>query len=177
MELFESIAKRHSYRGAYRDQSVPREDLVGIVQAGVRAPSGYNAQDTTFVIVDDHQLIDQIAEILGSGQVFGTAKALIACVVDQKPVAEEGRLLFPIENCSAAVENMLLAITALGYASVWYDGSLRRQGRNIDIGQLLGLPEGKIVQVLLPVGVPAEHKEQAAKRPFEERAWFNRYAG
>ena len=57
MDVFEAIAKRHSYRGPFRDRAVPRADLERIVQAGLQAPSGKNAQTTSFVIVDDaHQL-------------------------------------------------------------------------------------------------------------------------
>ncbi|MCK4343353.1 MAG: nitroreductase family protein [Phycisphaerae bacterium] len=53
MDVFEAIAKRHSYRGPFKDQPVPRADLQRIVQAGLQAPSGKNAQTTTFVIVDE----------------------------------------------------------------------------------------------------------------------------
>lgn len=175
MELFEAIERRHSYRGAFSDSPVRDGDVRRIVQAGIQAPSGYNSQDTTFVIVDDRALIAQIAATLGNTPVFRTAPLLIACIVEEEQKAPEGRMVFPIENCAAAVENMLLAATALGYASLWYDGSLRREARNRAIGQLLGLPEGMIVQVLLPVGVPLESKAQAAKKPFSERAWFNHY--
>ena len=37
-------------------------------------------------------------------------------------------LAFEVEDDSAAVENVLLAITALGYASVWMDGDVKRNG-------------------------------------------------
>lgn len=53
MDLFEAVARRHSYRGPYTDQPVPREDLRKIVQAGIQAPSGRNEQTTSFVIIDD----------------------------------------------------------------------------------------------------------------------------
>jgi nitroreductase len=82
-----------------------------------------------------------------------------------------------VEDSAAAVENMLLAITALGYATVWIDGWLRLQGHADQVGQLLGLPAGKVVRILLPIGVPAEAWPQKEKLPFEQRAWFNRYGG
>ena len=55
MDVFEAIAKRHSYRGPFKDQPISREDLRRIVQAGIQAPSGGNRQTTTFVIADDPQ--------------------------------------------------------------------------------------------------------------------------
>ena len=175
MDVFEAIDRRHSYRGAYRDQPIPRAHLERIVQAGLQAPSGYNAQDTLFVIVDDPLLIGQIAAVLGGGPVFATAPAMILCIVARERRVPADRLSFVIENCLAARSMFSTAATALGYASLWYDGSLRFEGRHAAIGRLVGLPEDKDVQVLLPVGVPTEEKTQAAKKPFAERVWFNRY--
>ncbi|MGC8863198.1 MAG: nitroreductase family protein [Armatimonadota bacterium] len=169
MDVFQAIAKRHSYRGAYLDRPVPREDLRRIVQAGIQAPSGCNAQTTSFVVIDDPAVIARLREIIPV-----SAPAAIACVVDPTPVYKSTS--FEIEDCAAAVENMLLAITALGYATVWLDGVLRG-GKGQQIAGLLGVPEGKRVQVLLPVGVPVEQGVQREKKPFEERAWFNRYGG
>jgi hypothetical protein len=51
------------------------------------------------------------------------AKAMIVCVVDPRPIL--GEHSFAMEDCAASVENMLLAITALGYAGVWIGGVLR----------------------------------------------------
>ncbi len=135
------------------------------------APSGYNAQTTSFVIVDDSELIAGIARITDNEVVRG-APALIACVMD--PGLPPGKVLtFGVEDYAAAVENMLLALTALGYATVWIDGVLRSEGRAAKIGELLKVPERRVVRVILPVGKPAETWVQAEKKPFEERAWFN----
>jgi nitroreductase len=177
VDVFEAIARRHSYRGPFRAQPVPREDLRRIVQAGLQAPSGKNMQTTTFVIADDRELVRRIGALHPTNPAVQTAQALIACIVDRQPApAYEGHS-FQIEDCAAAVENMLLAITALGYAAVWIDGWLRIENRAAIIGQMLGLAEGKIIRVLLPLGVPAEAWAQKEKRPFDERAWFNRYNG
>ena len=175
MELFETIARRHSYRGPMQDKPVPREDLAKIVQAGIQAPSGYNAQTTEFVIVDDPSLLDEIAAIDPGNAVLREARAIIACTAPAEPDPGTGQLFFGIEDCAAAVENMLLAITAMGYASVWLDGWLRLRGRAAMVGEILDVPAERVVRVLLPLGVPARREEQHPKKPFDERAWFNRY--
>jgi len=100
MDLFEAIERRHSYRKAFTDDPVPREDLVEIVRAGIRAPSAKNEQVATFVIVDDPQLLKQIAEVV-KRPVCDTARAMIACVEDPRPVI--GEVSFSVEDCSAAV--------------------------------------------------------------------------
>lgn len=172
MDLFEAIAKRHSYRGTFTAASIPREDLQRIVQAGIQAPSGKNEQTTSFVIVDDPILLSQIAVMLDR-PVCNTARAMIACAIDPRPVLPG--MSFAVEDCAAAVENMLLAITALGYATVWLDGVLRRDDIAGRIGRLLGVPQGRAVRILLPLGVATEPGQQKEKLPLGQRAWFNRH--
>jgi nitroreductase len=175
MDVFEAIAQRHSYRGPFKDEPVSREDLTRIVQAGTQAPSGCNAQTTAFVIVDDQKLVRKIAVMHPKSVAFQQARAFIACVVDDNPEAVYERFSFQVEDCAAAVENMLLAVTALGYATVWIDGWLRVEGRAEIVAGLIGLPGGKRVRVLLPIGVPAETGPRREKKLFAQRAWFNSY--
>ena len=172
MELFEAIGKRHSYRGPFTDAPVPEEDLRRIVQAGIQAPSGKNEQTASFVILNDPALVRQAAEIINR-PACQTARAMIVCVTDPRPTFYGHS--FHAEDCAAAVENMLLAITALGYATVWLDGVLRLDDVADRLAALLGVPSGKIVRIVLPLGVPAEAVAQKEKLPFETRAWFNRY--
>ncbi len=174
MDIFEAIAKRHSYRGEFTAAAVPRADLEKIVQAGIQTPSGCNAQTTSFVIVDDPPLLRQMAKIVDK-PVCRSAKAMIVCVADWRPAY--ANVSFAVEDCAAAVENMLLAITALGYATVWLDGVLRAEDRAGRIGRLLGVPPQKTVRVLLPLGVPAGPGEPREKLPFARRAWFNCHGG
>lgn len=172
MDLFEAIEKRHSYRGEFTNQPVPEADLTKIVEAGVAAPSGCNAQTTTFVIVTDKELLKRIGEITDK-TVVQQAPALIVCVAEHREIFDG--MTFAVEDCAAAVENILLVVTALGYASVWLDGILRRENKAQQIADLLEVPRDREVRVLLPVGVPAGEMVCVDKKPFEERAWFNRY--
>ncbi len=171
MDVFEAIDRRHSYRGAFASRAVSRADLERIVAAGIRAPSGYNGQSTSFVVVDDRALLARLAEVTGSALIAGAPAAI---VVVMNPDATPGKdFRFGVEDYAAAVQNMLLAVTALGYATVWLDGMLRREGRAANVGALLGVPAAREVRVILPVGVPLEAGAQREKRPFAERAWFN----
>jgi len=177
MDFFEAIKKRHSYRGAFKDTPIPRKDLEKIVQAGLDAPSGKNAQTTEFVIVDESALVRQIAELNPANKAMHQAQAFIACILDKNPELVYEGLAFQVEDCAAATENMLLAITAMGYASVWIDGWLRREGRAEIVGKMLNLPESKYIRILLPIGIAAEDYKSPQKKPFAERAWFNCYGG
>ena len=109
MDVFDAIAKRYSHRGEFTDALVPKGPPEH-VQAGIQAPSAKNEQVVTFVAVDDPRLLQQIAEIVDNRPVCRSAKAMVACVIDPRPVL--GGITFA-PKFAAAVENMLLAITSL----------------------------------------------------------------
>ena len=177
MELFEVIKQRYSYRGAYQSKPVPEEDLRKIVQAGLDAPSGKNLQTTQFIIINDSDTLARIKDVFAGQSFITTAQAFIAAFYDvDEQAASEYPYTFEIEDTSAAVQNILLAITGLGYASVWLDGVLRNEQRAEKIGTIVGLPQSKKIRILLPVGVPVEEGPRRQKQPFAERVWFNAWS-
>lgn len=170
MEFFETVARRRCYRGEFTDAPVSREALTKILEAAIEAPTACNAQSPSFIAIDDPEILAQIAEIIPT-PVCKTAKAAVVCVADERPVFAD--LSFYKEDCAAAVQNMLLAITALGFYSVWLDGVLRRDQVAEKIARLLQIPEGKRVQILLPIGALETTPPKAERLPFEKRASFN----
>ncbi len=170
MDFFEAIVKRACYRGEFNDVPVPREILTKIVEAGILAPSACNQQTPSFVAVDDPDVLKKIAEVIPI-PTCKTAKAVIVCVADDRPVFND--ISFYKEDCAAAVENMLLALTAFGYSSVWLDGVLRRDQVAERIADILKIPAGKRVQILLPIGMPSSEIVKSGRLPFEKRASFN----
>jgi nitroreductase len=170
------IASRYSYRGAFTDAPVPRKDLERIVQAGLQAPSASNTQTTSYVIVDDAGKLARLAEILPNSEPIRTAKAVIVVGVDRHDPRSERADFGPV-NYGASVENVLLAATGLGYATLWMEGWKRTEGAVAAVKSLVGLPDEIIVQVLIPIGVAAQPGQPREKRPFAERAWWNEYAG
>ena len=169
--LTDLILRRHSYRGKYRPDRVPREDLTKILEAGLAAPSGCNKQTTSLIAVDDPAVLERIHAVIDP-PVGETAPAMI-CVLSQRINAYRDRC-FATQDYSAAIENMLLAITALGYQSCWYEGHITDTDRIGDrIAQILNVPDLYDLVCILPVGVPASEPGQPRKKPFSERAWFN----
>ncbi len=65
MEFFDAIAKRHSYRGKYKNVAVPREHLRKMISAGLSAPSGCNKQTAYIIGVDDKDMLAKIWVALG----------------------------------------------------------------------------------------------------------------
>ena len=171
MEVLEAVRTRRSYRGPYLDTPVPREHLRTIMEAGCAAPSGCNKQTASFVAVDDPALLGRLKALV-TPSVARTAPAWV--LVLTRPIVAYRDRRFNVQDYAAAIENMLLAIHALGYASCWYEGHITDED---DIaGQLaraLGLPEPYRVVCVLPVGVPAQTPAAPKKAPYERRMGFN----
>ena len=160
-------------RGKFRPDPVPREDLQKILEAGLAAPSGCNRQTTSLVAVDDPEILAQLHAVIDP-PVGETAPAMI-CVLSQRINAYRDRC-FATQDYSAAIENMLLAITALGYQSCWYEGHITDTDRICDrIAEILKVPAGYDVVCILPVGIAAGEPAAPKKKPFEERARFNSF--
>ncbi|MGN0978096.1 MAG: nitroreductase family protein [Faecousia sp.] len=173
MNTLEAIQTRRSYRGKFRPDPVPREHLKQILEAGYQAPSGCNKQTTSFLAVDDPVVLREIRSVIDP-PVGETAPACI-CVLTRKIIAYRDRTFY-IQDYSAAIENMLLAIVALGYASCWYEGHITDTDRIGDkMARILGVPEEYALVAFLPVGIPAEETKAVKKMDFSDRAWINAF--
>ena len=167
----EVLSARRSYRGRYLPDPVPREDLRRILQAGLDAPSGCNKQTTSLIAVDDPAVLEKLRTVIDP-PVAQTAPAMI-CVLTRRINAYRDRC-FAVQDYSAAIENMLLAIAALGYQSCWYEGHITDEDRiGRKMADLLGVPEDYELVCMLPVGIAAETPVMPKKMAFSERAWFN----
>ena len=175
MSIIEIIKNRHSYRGKYKINKIPRKDLITIMEAGLAAPSGCNRQTTSLVCVDDVDVLNQIHSVIYP-PIAETAPALI-CVLTKRINAYRDKC-FAIQDYSAAIENMLLAIVELGYQSCWYEGHITDDDRICDkIAKILNVPEGYDLVCILPVGIAENEIVAPSKKSFDERAWFNTFNG
>jgi nitroreductase len=161
VDALEAIRKRRSVR-RYTGDPIPREHLLQIVDAGRLAASGNNRQPWEFVVVTDRGLIDQLKV---ASQWMDKAAAIIAVVMD--PTSR-----WWMEDGSAAVQNMLVAATALGYGSCWLEGYTIPREEEFKI--LLGVPPGKRLLTLVPVGIPVEWPVKE-KKPLSAVVFWERY--
>lgn len=171
MSAIELINKRHSYRGKYKSTPVPREDLIKIMEAGLNAPSGCNKQTTSLIAVDDKNVLEKLHSVI-TPPVGETAPAMI-CVLTQRINAYRDKC-FAVQDYSAAIQNMLLAIIELGYQSCWYEGHITDEDKiGYQMAQILNVPDDYELVCFLPVGIAEDTPVAPKKKPFDERAWFN----
>ncbi len=163
MELFEAIAKRACVRNLQAVE-IPEEDLLKILDAGRRAPSGMNRQPFEFLVIREPATLQALASAQGC---LGDVSCVIALVADPE------RSRWWLEDISAATENMLLAITALGYATVWVEGTLLREEATHKA--TLGVPENLRLMIALPIGKAQEPVNQPPKRPLDEMVYWEKW--
>lgn len=144
------------------------------MQAGLAAPSGCNKQTTSLIAVDDPEVLKKLHAVC-QPPVGETAPAMI-CVLTRRIIAYGDRC-FAVQDYSAAIENMLLALVALGYQSCWYEGHITDKGDRIGerMARILNVPEEYELVCVLPVGVAEAEPGLPKKLPYEERAWFNSF--
>ena len=162
MDALEAIRKRRSVR-KYTGDPIPREDLETIVDAGRLAATGSNKQPWEFIVITKRDMINKLC-IASSW--MDKSGAIIAVVMD--PASR-----WWVEDGSAAIENILLASTALGYGSCWLEGyTLRMEDELKDI---LGIPEGRRLLSLIPIGIPVEWPSKE-KKPLSEVIHWEKYS-
>ena len=163
--VLEAIRSRRSVR-AYKDTLLNKDDLQAIVEAGAWAPSGHNMQAWHFTVVQDRALLDEVnaasKEIMKQIDVDWIRKMGEKPGVDithGAPVlvivsSREGALSAQTD-CTAALENMLIAAQCLGVGSCWM-GLVNFVFGDAVLMKKLGVPEGCKPQQAAVFGIPAE---------------------
>ncbi|MBN1534281.1 MAG: nitroreductase family protein [Spirochaetes bacterium] len=149
----EVIYRRRSIR-KYTAEEVPMEQLLRIIKAGMNAPSAGDEQPWAFIVIDDRKTLEAITAVHPHSRMLKEAPAAILLCGDLSRERHEG---FWVQDCAAAAENMLLAVTAERLGSVWL-GVFPREDRVRGIRRILGIPEKIVPFALFPVGHPDEEK-------------------
>ena len=133
-----------------------------IVDAGRLAATGSNQQPWDFVVVTNRAMIDKLKVVATWMEKVG---AIIAVVMDPSS-------RWWLEDGSAAVENMLIASTALGYGSCWLEGYTLPCEE--EFKELLGIPQGRRLLTLVIIGVAAEQSTKE-KKPLSQVLHWEKY--
>ncbi|MDD6785200.1 MAG: nitroreductase family protein [Eggerthellales bacterium] len=161
-DVLAALRRRHSVR-RYTDEEVPDEKLNAIVEAGLLSAAGRGIRPWELIVVRNPETLAALAAM----RVEGSARMLLGAKAAIVVVAREEAADTWIEDCSICMANMHLEADALGLGSCWIQGRMRKadaEGASTEayVANLLGLPEGYVLEATLSVGVPAEHKAPAA---------------
>ncbi len=159
--VLEAIYSRRSVRH-FTDEPVNQETLLEIIRAGTWAPSGLNNQPWRFVIVRDAEKRAQLAELTRYGEILRQAPVAIAVFVDKEAMYHEVK---DHQAMGACIQNMLLAIHALGLGGVWLGEILKNAEK---VREVLGLPTNLELMAVVALGHPAHRKQTSTRKPLDE---------
>lgn len=143
MEFNEVLSKRRSIR-KYKETPIQKETVLKILEAARIAPSAGNRQPWHFIVVEDREMIKQLAK----SEWAAKAPLMIVGLADQ-----EASPSWCINDLGIAFEHIALAVTNLGLGGCW----MGQTGREDIIRKLLDVPEKLKPVAVIPIGMPDEN--------------------
>ena len=156
---------RRSIR-AYSTATVSEEAVQKLLEAAMAAPSAAAKDPWRFVVIRDRRTLTEIAAALPNGQMIAGA-ALGIAVCGDLPAAHDQQLSYLLQDCSAAIENLLLCAHILGLGACWL-GVHPREARVNALKQILALPASVIPVACISIGYPAEAGGPKVRRPVDD---------
>jgi len=145
----ETIFKRRSAR-AYTDDPIDDAAVHDLLEAAMAAPSARACDPWHFIVVRKRATREKIADILPYGKMIGESPVAIVVCGDLEK-AHGRQLSYLLQDCAAAIENILLAATGIGLATCWC-GIHPREERIDGIKKLFDLPQNIIPISAIAVG-------------------------
>lgn len=163
------IHERKSVRN-FTGEAVDSLLLIDIVKAGMAAPSARNLQPWAFVVVSERDLLDALGEALPYAKMLDKAGAAIVVCGDMNKSATHTKTDYWVQDCSAATQNILLAIEALGLGAVW-TATFPYDERITPVIEILNLPQNLIPLNVIPIGHPTGEDKPKDKWKPENMHW------
>lgn len=156
MDTLQTILKRRSIR-KYQDIQIQFDIVTDLLIAGMAAPSARNQQPWEFYVISNKDKLDEIRNVAKNYD-FNSPLMIVVCGNKQRSITQNDND-FWIQDCSAAVENILLAATYHNLGTVWC-GIYPVEERTKKMKEVLNLEEHIIPMALIHVGYPDEEKEE-----------------
>ena len=171
MQLDDAIQKRQSIR-SYSSKKVDFALITEILEAGRQAPAAGNISTIKFVVVEKPELREKLAEAAGQQFISQAPWIIVVCSATEQTTRsyEERAEMYSRQQAGAAIENMLLKITALGLASCWI-GAFDDDA----VKAILHIPDNVDVEALLPVAYPASIPLKRKRQELKLMTYFEQY--
>jgi nitroreductase len=115
MDVLQAIFTRRSIRN-FTGAPISEENMETLLKAGFSAPSAHNLQPSHFVVVKNPATLNYIAEMHPYAKMLPQAGCCIIVCGDDEAQKTKG---LQVEDCSAAIQNILLAAHGIGLGAVW----------------------------------------------------------
>ncbi|MDR0439074.1 MAG: nitroreductase family protein [Methanocalculaceae archaeon] len=160
------IQSRHSVR-KFKEEDIPSEFVRKALECASKAPTGKNKQPWLFVIIKNKGTLSEIAKLAPNGRfIEGAAVGIL--------VFGEIDWRFTVEDCSAASENLLLALHAYGYGGCWIAGNQMPYADAVR--KLTNIPETHKLVSIIAAGIPdIGGINLTEKIPLDKLVFFEKY--
>lgn len=162
MDIYTLIKQRRSVR-AYQDRPVPEEVLERLLEAARWAPSARNLQRYKLVVVRNEQRRQALAQAACEQSFIAQAPVVLAAVTLEPERIMTCAVPAGPMNVSIAMDHLMLAATAEGLGTCWI-GAFEQD----PVKAILGVPESYRVEVLMPVGYPADQPGEKTRKKLDE---------
>jgi len=172
MDVLNIIKGRRSIRN-YEDKPVEDEKIGMILEACRWSPSAGNRQPWEVIIVDDPNIIEDLAKAALEQMWISTAPIVfVVCINERIAKAWYGDRgeMYALETIGAAVQNMMLMAYSLGLGSCFV--SAFDEDR---VKEILNCPEFIKPAALLPIGYPAENPDPPYRDEISRFTYINKY--
>ncbi len=165
--LFEVMYSRRSIRCFKEDKMVETDKVIMLLKAAMAAPSACNLQPWEFIIVNEKDRVNKLKECIDSnnGRYYNAPAAFIVCG-NTSNLPWKGKAEM---DCSAAIENILLAATVMGLGTVWI-GAFDEESIHLNFD----IPTHVAVNGIVLFGYPDEQKLPRTQYT-EEAIYWNKY--
>lgn len=159
--MIEFLKTRRSIR-KFQDRPVEEEKIEALMKAALLAPSSKSSRPWHFVVVDDKEKLQKMAESREMGSQFLSGAPLAVLVL-----AEEKKSNVWVEDCSIAALLIQLAAHDLGLGSCWVQvrNRVKEEGVSTEnfLKEVFEVPDGMKMECIIGIGYKDEEK-----RPVDE---------
>jgi nitroreductase len=159
--VLDAIRERRSIR-QFRDEPVGEGDVRAILDAARWAPSGMNNQPWRFVVIRNRVVKENVAKQTRYGDMIRDAPVLIAVFLDQQESYDRTK---DCQAVGACLQNMWLAIHALGLGGVWIGEILKNKET---VREVLDLPSHLELMAIMAMGHPRHRRQHSERKPLAE---------
>ena len=172
MELNKAIENRHSVR-KFSNKKPNWRTIIECIDSARYAPMAGNNYTLKFILVDNEEKIDKIAEATQQ-QFIAKAKYLVVVCSDcsrTKNAYGEKSEIWCRQQAGAAIQNFLLSIVEAGLATCWIGHFVEEH-----VKRELKIPDNVNIEALLPIGYESEKpRTRHAKIDLDRILYFNSY--
>lgn len=173
MDIDKCIRERRSTR-AFLKKDVSIEQVSEILDAARYAPSSGNLQNWSFIIVKDKANKEKIAKACAKQFFLNEASVLIIVCSNLEKIKDvygnRGEALYSIQNCAAAIQNMLLKAHDIKLASCWVSAFDEEK-----IKRAFKIEDDARPQAVIAIGHAEDYEKEARRFPLKSMVFFEEY--